>query len=1693
MSTLLTCIRKAGKALPQRDADILTQLRQGYVDDGLGDQAGTRAIEDLEAEISQERDALIKRIKGQGGKVPESRLLFKKSTPETKTGFEGAIDSDGKLELVHYAHNKLTKSDPSKWRTGASMLMRSEANSAAPNRTYFGVEAATEHPYKREQMLGQIRHVAKVDPETIYNANKNPEKLWNNRDTDGSQSAIKDAGYSGFIVDNAKLGKVVALFNSVPLTVEKVGTVQFKKSSTDARMKRAKEMGFDTDQVWYHGTASDIEEFIPGYINRARPFTFFTKSQKFANSFTEDLIGDPVVYPVYLKAENTFDAHNLSAGKKSEFKRELTSQLLEAEHPAKDVESTVSEYMAKLDETENWHTVELEVVQDTIKTLGYDSFLVGETGEKNIAVYESNQIRSVNAEFDYDAKDSGNLVFSKSSKSRAKRLGEVAADGKQYIKDVKDTLKSGDFFTGHLDKLLKTIPLRYIQDFSPDTIKTQVEYVSNLFAEQDARINELTEKYSKRTNVFQEYAVSHPEAETTVNLMFETTEAGVDPSKAYQPLEYVTADGQVVKLKSELQFKPLMENINRALSKLQQLARLKARSPGGNAEVMEQIKVVKAERAAIKNLWAQEKNRKAAEPAITRTWNALSEDSQDMYNEVRDIFSALRDEEDAALEQRITDLAGDDDPTPLIEQVKQLFESNKIQEPYFKLHRQGDYWVAAYDDSGATTAFWRFENTTDRRAKIEELKAEGIKFGSGKKFGTAQLEKIDPVFAAGIVKALNQLGGPGAHDLADSVWQQYLARLPEMSIRKQQMHRKKRKGYELDMTKGLNHSTLHGSHQIAKLEFSGKIDVSIQDIKEASRESHFDEKDGLIADSVINELEKRVAWIRNPTSGPLANHMTRFGFVWYLGATPAAALVNMTQTAIVGLPVLAAKFGYGKSTNALLQAMKDSTRKGGIESTLSGEELDAFNAFHAKGLLTKTLSHSMAGMASEGTEFTGAKTEWVMNKVSYLFHRAEVWNREATSLAAYRLAKADGMSHEDAMKSASDMTWTSHFDYCVDTETEILTNRGWLKYNELTTDDVSIAIDENGAAVETNVSEVNVFHGQKTVIDHSINHRRFSMVVTPNHDCLTQNYSSRDKKWQKPRKVKAANLTNHHNLMRVPLVELQRTGGEYGENFATLLGWIAAEGQYAKFRNCKHRSDVRFAQSDWHNPTYVKEIDALLATFGDQSSRYITRKGEIIVWTLKGELRKRVLAAMPEKLLTMKMFAEMNASEMKAVTLSFAKGDGSKRANGAWTIGQKDNRNCENLEVLQAMSTALGVTSTMSHSQGNGTKNLILFAQGRMKTTRTAVRTLVKKERVVDTVWCPTTGTGTWIARRNGAVFVTGNSNQNRPSIMQNDFAKVIFLFKQYSLNMTYRLARDFNDMFRNESAEVRKEAGMRFGGIIGMTGLFAGAAGMPLFSVFEAILNSMLGDEDDPYDIETALRVTLTESFGATGSQLIMDGAVNTGLGIDVSSRVSLNDLWLRDPQYDLEGKDLWNHYLAEAMGPVFKVGDSMFEGARRIKAGSTERGIEMMIPKAARDILKAHRFMSEGAVNLKGDPILVREEFGINEVLAQGIGFTPAQLNLQYEQNSALKRAENSTKNRRKLLLNRYALALRMGDSDGVSDVNRQIQTYNRSNPKYQIKAATIKKSMKARRRTSQGSISGITLDKNLRHLEQELNFVE
>lgn len=433
---------------------------------------------------------------------------------------------------------------------------------------------------------------------------------------------------------------------------------------------------------------------------------------------------------------------------------------------------------------------------------------------------------------------------------------------------------------------------------------------------------------------------------------------------------------------------------------------------------------------------------------LKNMFDALPEKWQQRYGDVRNDYASHRDATWKALEARINETAASaDTKKSSLATLRRLFESSKVAGPYFPLFRTGDYWGRAMDEDGNHVSFTRFENTGERKQWIKHMQDLGFQTETGKKDTTNKslMERIDPEFVRQIMDVTKD--SPG---LQDEIWQTYLKALPEMSMRKQFIHRQGRLGFSADAMRAYAHNMFHGSQQISRLEYGNRMDTHIADMQkqaDALQKEHPGTMKAEMASAVASSMAKHNDWIKNPQNSPWTNVVNQLGFSWYLGFAPATAFRIHTQNSMLASPILAAKFGQIGATRELNRAaLRWATSKGNLGDTLRGDERRAFDEAADQGMFTNTWASTL-GAAANGmppdrglgmSGPAGRAAAATLRASQWLFNAIEHKNRMTTFLAAYRLGRMKGMEHDEAFQIANRMTWDAHLDYGNDNRARIL-------------------------------------------------------------------------------------------------------------------------------------------------------------------------------------------------------------------------------------------------------------------------------------------------------------------------------------------------------------------------------------------------------------------------------------------------------------------------------------------------------------------------------------------------------------------------------------------------------------------------------------------------------------------------------
>jgi hypothetical protein len=257
--------------------------------------------------------------------------------------------------------------------------------------------------------------------------------------------------------------------------------IKMNKVVEDQRIKQAKDAGFDTDTVYYHGSDSDIEEFrMPsrdtGQTKTVGTGVFMSSSPDVASSYAKSIDG-AAVYPVYinkkefLKIRPELEGNSWASistdGLVVEFPDGSTKPATEVFDL--DSASTDTDELSRLARSQGHKGLIIEGIVDTgyggageyryatkyLQEKGYDvSLPIGSTKEAYdkisavpsevmnaarlyaqekllspadvVVSFEPKNIRSINAEFDPEKKDSPQILASAPFAAGAAGLGAAA-------------------------------------------------------------------------------------------------------------------------------------------------------------------------------------------------------------------------------------------------------------------------------------------------------------------------------------------------------------------------------------------------------------------------------------------------------------------------------------------------------------------------------------------------------------------------------------------------------------------------------------------------------------------------------------------------------------------------------------------------------------------------------------------------------------------------------------------------------------------------------------------------------------------------------------------------------------------------------------------------------------------------------------------------------------------------------------------------------------------------------------------------------------------------------------------------------------------------------------------------------------------------------------------------------------------
>jgi hypothetical protein len=344
-----------------------------------------------------------------------------------------------------------------------------------------------------------------------------------------------------------------------------------------------------------------------------------------------------------------------------------------------------------------------------------------------------------------------------------------------------------------------------------------------------------------------------------------------------------------------------------------------------------------------------------------------------------------------------------------------------------------------------------------------------------------------------------------------------------------------------------------------------------------------------------------------------------------------------------------------------------------------------------------------------------------------------------------------------------------------------------------------------------------------------------------------------------------------------------------------------------------------------------------------------------------------------------------------------------------------------------------------------------------------------------------------------------GNYGQyNRPEFMKGAPGKVLTQFMMYPVYMTAFLGRNFVEMIKPMNGRTRWEASKKFFGTMGHTWVLGGAVGLWGFSTVMGFLGAMwnsLKDDEWPEDVKSMSyelwwrTVWLKEQLGGTQiagydlADVLERGPVNAITGVDISSRTSLNNMWMRDSKETATARESALALAVEKAGPTANMILSQLDAYDAFMQGDYKKGVLKAAPAGFRNWINAANYYKEGAKDNKGAEILSRDAFTTGELIFQAVGFRSDLLaNTQYVTFKVIG-LEQKILNERTKIMNQIDRAYRQEDFEAYTGYYEDMQKFNSKYPTYQITTDNLVDSLERKQEQRAKSFRGVTLtEKNV-----------
>lgn len=343
---------------------------------------------------------------------------------------------------------------------------------------------------------------------------------------------------------------------------------------------------------------------------------------------------------------------------------------------------------------------------------------------------------------------------------------------------------------------------------------------------------------------------------------------------------------------------------------------------------------------------------------------------------------------------------------------------------------------------------------------------------------------------------------------------------------------------------------------------------------------------------------------------------------------------------------------------------------------------------------------------------------------------------------------------------------------CVDYATEILTTSGWKHYNEIQVGDKILSYSlQTQQIVDDSITAIHIYDGPQEVV--SFESPTFSALSTYEHRWVVGEYD------EIPRIKLTRDIWNHkwpdYPILRVADNSFP-DNPNISDNELKILGWIMTDGSIESKQYSIH---LYQSVKKKKNAIVYEDMIQTLSSAGIQINDACRDGYYHEIYLKKNQFTNWIKTTFPNRVLSFDFISTLSQRQSAVLLKAMLQGDGTgvdgygnPLPNSRVSLCCKGKDCCD---VFQYLCYRAGYATNASKIDGSKLdypSNHILYDSMTnipkssntyydicvLKICRAQIYQHHKSILTTNGVWCISSNEGTWIARRNGKVYITGNS-----------------------------------------------------------------------------------------------------------------------------------------------------------------------------------------------------------------------------------------------------------------------------------------------------------------------------------------------